>query len=248
MCVITSASSRKDGITFYSKHYKLEMNEKSDGSIEYTSKKLSNISTKSAKCNIFLIRGFITFFSSEYLALIWILQTIIELFNIITAKVASAVTILASISFPILTIIIVILSIAILKVLGNPRKTSMYHGAEHKVINALQNGNELTLFSVRNEPCYSAECGSIFVVFCLLIIMLFVIFVPHWIFFIPLCYAIAYEMFIVKDGEHKPILKYAYSIGKFCQEKIVTKEPDDEMISNAIIAVNKLIELENSAK
>ena len=176
MCVITSASSRKDGITFYSKHYKLEMNEKSDGSIEYTSKKLSNISTQSAKCNLFLIRGFITFFSSEYLALIWILQTIIELFNIITAKVASAVTILASISFPILTIIIVILSIAVLKVWGNPRKTSMYHGAEHKVINALQNGNELTLFNVQNEPCYNAECGSIFVVFCLLIIILFLIF------------------------------------------------------------------------
>ena len=248
MSVITSASSRKDGITFYSKHYELKMNEKPDGKTEYIFRKFSKASMKHTRCDIFLLRGIASFFRGDTTILAWILSSIIYAFNLYTKRAGLISSMLDTIASLLLFAIFVMLIGSTLKIYGSPKKTFMYHGAEHKLINALENGEELTLSNVKYQPCYNAGCGSILAIFFILVVILFFFFIPHWIFFFPICYAIAYEMFIVKDGENKPILKYAYSIGKFCQEKFVTKEPDDEMISNAITAVNKLIELEEQEK
>lgn len=248
MSVITSAISRKNGITFYSEHYELQMNEKPDGNAEYLFRKFSKTSVRLSKCNVFLLRGIVDFFRVDTPVLAWVLSSIIYAFNLFTKRAGLISSMLDTIASVLLFALVVVLIGAILKMYGSPKKAFMYHGAEHKVIKALKKCEELTVYNVRRQSCYSSECGSILIVFFILVVILFSIFVPHWIFFFPICYAIAYEMFIVKDGENKPILKYAYYIGKFCQEKFVTKEPDDEIISNAITAVNKLIELEKNYK
>lgn len=255
MNLCTMAQSRKDGITFYGKNYKVDMIERKDGTINYVQNKLPLIEQKANHklSSIFLIRGLISFFKSKASAILWIMCLILQLLNPILKENSSSTQTYSNPSFilmfSLLAIIIcsiIICVIILVKTFGNFNKVFYYHGTEHKIIHVLDKNLEITLENVRTQPCYHYNCGSILASFIVILLFISSFFTSHIFILFPLIYAIAFEMFSIKNGENLPFLKWFYKFGKLIQEKILTKEPSDEMILNSIEAIKILVNLEES--
>lgn len=136
------------------------------------------------------------------------------------------------------------------------KRVFRYHGAEHKTINAFDNGCKITLENVRTQSRLHPRCGTAFMVTVVLIsIMLFIIIGPltptmtsrliSRIILIPVISGIAYE-YIRWNAKHlsNPIVKFLY-YPNLAVQKITTAEPDDGMLECAISSFLRILELEN---
>lgn len=125
-----------------------------------------------------------------------------------------------------------------------------YHGAEHKAINAYEQGVELTPEKVAQCSIVHPRCGTAF----LLIVMVISIFVfalvgdpPLWlkivsrIVLIPVVAGIAYE-FLKFSAAHQenPLMKLLIAPGLALQG-LTTREPDLSMLEVSIAALQKLL-------
>jgi uncharacterized protein YqhQ len=125
-----------------------------------------------------------------------------------------------------------------------------YHGAEHKAINAYEQGVELTPEKVAACSIVHPRCGTAF----LLIVMVISIFVfalvgdpPLWlkivsrIVLIPVIAGIAYE-FLKFSAAHQenPLMKLLIAPGLALQG-LTTREPDLSMLEVSIAALKKLL-------
>jgi uncharacterized protein YqhQ len=125
-----------------------------------------------------------------------------------------------------------------------------YHGAEHKAINAYEQGVELVPEKVAEASIVHPRCGTAF----LLIVMVISIFVfalvgdpALWvkiasrIILIPLIAGIAYEFLKFSAAHQKnPIIKVLIAPGLALQA-MTTREPDLTMVAVAIAALEKLL-------
>ena len=131
-----------------------------------------------------------------------------------------------------------------------------YHGAEHKAINAYEQGVELVPEKVAKCSIVHPRCGTAF----LLIVMVISIFVfalvgdpPLWlkivsrIVLIPVIAGIAYE-FLKFSAAHQqnPIIKILIAPGLALQG-MTTREPDLSMLEVSIAALKKLLAEEQLA-
>jgi uncharacterized protein YqhQ len=131
-----------------------------------------------------------------------------------------------------------------------------YHGAEHKAINAYEQGVELTPEKVAQCSIVHPRCGTAF----LLIVLVISIFVfalvgdpPLWlkvvsrVVLIPVIAGIAYE-FLKFSAAHQqnPIIKILIAPGLALQ-KMTTREPDMSMLEVSIAALQKLLAEEQLA-
>jgi uncharacterized protein YqhQ len=131
-----------------------------------------------------------------------------------------------------------------------------YHGAEHKAINAYEQGVELVPAEVAKCSIVHPRCGTAF----LLIVMVISIFVfalvgdpPLWlkivsrIVLIPVIAGIAYE-FLKFSAAHQqnPIIKVLIAPGLALQG-MTTREPDLSMLEVSIAALKKLLAEEQLA-
>ena len=114
------------------------------------------------------------------------------------------------------------------------KRVFMYHGAEHKSINCVENGKELTVENVRMQTTVHKRCGTSFLLIVMFVSILFFMFIVVgnvWlrmvlrILLIPVIAGLSYE-FIRYAGEHS----------------LTTKEPDDSMIEVAIAAVEAVFD------
>jgi uncharacterized protein YqhQ len=131
-----------------------------------------------------------------------------------------------------------------------------YHGAEHKAINAYEQGVELTPEKVAGCSIVHPRCGTAF----LLIVMVISIFVfalvgdpPLWlkivsrIVLIPVIAGIAYE-FLKFSAAHQenPLMKLLIAPGLALQG-LTTRQPDLSMLEVSIAALKKLLAEEQLA-
>jgi len=131
-----------------------------------------------------------------------------------------------------------------------------YHGAEHKAINAYEQGVELVPEKVAQCSIVHPRCGTAF----LLIVMVISIFVfalvgdpPLWlkivsrIILIPVIAGIAYE-FLKFSAAHQqnPLMKILIAPGLALQG-LTTREPDLSMLEVSIAALKKLLAEEQLA-
>ncbi|NMA12156.1 MAG: DUF1385 domain-containing protein [Chloroflexi bacterium] len=136
------------------------------------------------------------------------------------------------------------------------KRVFRYHGAEHKTINAFDNGCQITIENVRAQSRLHPRCGTAFMVTVVLIsIILFIIIGPltptmtsrliSRIILIPVISGIAYE-YIRWNAKHlsNPIVKLLY-YPNLAVQKITTAEPDDSMLECAISSFLRVLELEN---
>ncbi len=136
------------------------------------------------------------------------------------------------------------------------KRVFQYHGAEHKTINAFDNGLEITLENVREQSRLHPRCGTAFMVTVVAIsVVLFIVIGPltttltsrliSRVLLIPVITGIAYE-YIRWNAKHldNPIVKVLYRPNLLVQ-KITTAEPDDSMLECAINSFNLMLAYEN---
>ncbi len=150
----------------------------------------------------------------------------------------------------VLRIIIFILYILIISRVPDIKRLFMYHGAEHKCINCIENGKELTVENVRKSSRLHNRCGSSFILFVMLVSIILFFFirvdsvaarVGIRILLIPVISGISYEILRLSGRFNFFLLKLISAPGLWLQ-KLTTKEPDDDMIEVAIKSVEAVFD------
>ena len=167
----------------------------------------------------------------------------------------------------VLKLIIFIGYLALILFLKDIRRLYMYHGAEHKTINAYEHGVELTPEKVKECSRIHDRCGTSFL-FIVLFINIVVISVANWAFatyvykpdsriiqflinfaielvLLPLIAGISYEVLKFLAKFDNKFVNFFKAPGKFIQKTLTTREPDDEMIEVAISAFKKVLEMDS---
>ncbi len=130
------------------------------------------------------------------------------------------------------------------------KRVLMYHGAEHKTINCLEHGFELTVENVRWQSKLHKCCGTSFMLLVILISIIFFMLIPindlFWrvisrIVLIPIIAGVSYE-FIRLVGKSESKALDILSLPSLWMQGLTTKEPDDEMIEVAIASVGSVFD------
>lgn len=138
------------------------------------------------------------------------------------------------------------------------QRTFMYHGAEHKCINCIEHGLELTVENVRVSSREHKRCGTsfLFIVMFISIAFVMVFSIPlfalihvntaFWrivlrIALLPLIAGVSYEFIRLAGSSENPIVNLLSRPGMALQH-MTTKEPDDSMIEVAIASVEAVFD------
>src|SRR5947209_12877210 len=126
-----------------------------------------------------------------------------------------------------------------------------YHGAEHKAINAMENGESLDIPHVREASRVHTRCGTGFLL--LVVVVSIVVFafvgspsllikVASRILLVPVVAGIAYELMRLGAANYRfRIVRWLLAPGLALQS-LTTREPDDSMIECAIIALSRVMQ------
>ena len=148
--------------------------------------------------------------------------------------------------------ILFIAYLLLISLMNDIKRTFMYHGAEHKCINCIENGHVLTVDNVRKSSRYHKRCGTSFLLVVLIIsIVMFILIRTDivWlryvtrILLVPVIAGLSYE-FIRKAGSSNNKVINVLSMPGMWMQKITTKEPTDDMIEVAIEGVEAVFDWE----
>lgn len=133
------------------------------------------------------------------------------------------------------------------------KRLFQYHGAEHKLINCYEHGDELTVNNIKKYSRLHYRCGSSFMIFTVFVGVFLYLFFPTDPFIVRLASRIA--LIPVVLGISYEVLKWTNS----CRENkyfkflgypglwlqlLTTKEPSEEQIKIAIASFNEMIRQE----
>ncbi len=130
------------------------------------------------------------------------------------------------------------------------KRVFMYHGAEHKCINCIEHGMELTVENVRKSSREHKRCGTSFLFFVVLITIIATMFIRVdsrvlrlvlRLAIVPLIAGISYEI-IRLAGRSENVLINILSKPGLWMQKLTTKEPDEEMIEVGIASVEAVFD------
>lgn len=130
------------------------------------------------------------------------------------------------------------------------QRTFMYHGAEHKCINCIEHGLELNLENVRNSSKQHKRCGTSFLFFVMIVSIIVCFFITAEsqmmriilrIALLPLIAGISYEIIKLAGNSENIIVNLLSRPGMWVQN-LTTKEPEDDMIEVAIVAVEAVFD------
>lgn len=150
-------------------------------------------------------------------------------------------------------VIRVILFVAYVKLISRMediKRVFMYHGAEHKSINCIENGYDLTVGNVRKQNTWHKRCGTSFLLVVMFVSILFFMFIVvrnMWlrmafrILLIPVIAGVSYE-FIRYTGSHDNVVSNILSKPGMWLQGLTTAEPDDQMIEVAIASVEAVFD------
>lgn len=130
------------------------------------------------------------------------------------------------------------------------KRVYRYHGAEHKCINCLEHGHELTVENVMRSSRLHRRCGTSFmllVVFISIILFFFIrvdsfaLKILFRLLLVPVIAGISYEILRLAGRGNNWFVKVISAPGLLMQ-KITTKEPDESMVEVAIMAVEAVFD------
>ena len=157
---------------------------------------------------------------------------------------------LISILEGILRMVIFIGYVWVISYMEDIRRTYMYHGAEHKCINCIENGLPLTVENVRISSRFHKRCGTSFLLFVMLISILVFLFLQFdnilirmvsRVIFVPVIAGISYEVLRLAGRSDNVCVNLISKPGLLLQ-RLTTSEPDDDMIEVAIRAVEAVFD------
>ena len=158
----------------------------------------------------------------------------------------------ANLAEGVLRLVIFLAYVAIIAHVQEIKRTFMYHGAEHKTINCLEAGDDLTPENVLKHTRFHKRCGTSFV-FIVMIISIIVFMFVHtdlmWlrllsrILLIPVIAGLSYEV-LQYAGRHENACSRIMSAPGLWVQRLTTKEPDLAMAEVAIRAVEEVIDVQ----
>lgn len=133
------------------------------------------------------------------------------------------------------------------------QRVFMYHGAEHKCINCIEHGHELTIENVRNSSKQHKRCGTSFMLIVMVISVIFFIFIRvdsamlrvlSRVLLVPVIAGTSYEFIRLAGRSENKMIEILSKPGMWLQN-LTTREPDDEMIEVAIASVEAVFDWKN---
>ncbi|MCH5584157.1 DUF1385 domain-containing protein [Shimazuella sp. AN120528] len=135
------------------------------------------------------------------------------------------------------------------------KRVFQYHGAEHKVISAYENSEELTVRNVQKYSTLHYRCGSSFMIFTVIVGVIVYSFFTYdsvWdrvltrLLLLPLVIGLSFEVLkLTNSARNIPVLQYLGYPGLWLQ-KLTTREPDDDQVEVAIAAFKRMRELDEA--
>jgi uncharacterized protein YqhQ len=143
--------------------------------------------------------------------------------------------------------------LALVSLLPDLRRVFQYHAAEHKAINALEAGEELTPENVQRYSLIHPRCGTAFLLWVMVIGIFVFAFVgqPAWywlivsrILLLPVIAGIAYELirFAGRHSENRALMTLL-APGLWLQ-RLTTREPTLDQIEVSISALQEVLRAE----
>lgn len=171
------------------------------------------------------------------------------LISLAFGKIISSVTALAVIE-GVMRLVIFFIYIAAISRLEDIQRVFMYHGAEHKCINCIEHGQELTVENVREASRLHKRCGTSFLLIVMIVSVIFFVFIriesPLWrlvirLLLIPVIAGVSYEFLKFAGRSDNAVINFLSKPGLWLQ-KMTTKEPDDSMIEVGIASVEAVFD------
>ncbi len=130
------------------------------------------------------------------------------------------------------------------------QRTFEYHGAEHKCINCIENGRDLTVDNVLISSRLHKRCGTSFLFFVILVSVIFQMFVYSdnrltqlgiRLLLIPVIAGVSFEIIRLAGISDNPVVNLLSKPGLALQ-KLTTREPDAHEAEVAIRAVEAVFD------
>ena len=150
----------------------------------------------------------------------------------------------------IVRIVLFISYILLISKMKDIQRVFMYHGAEHKCINCIEHGMDLTVENVRKSSKQHKRCGTSFLFFVLFVSIIVCFFITTEspvlrvllrIALLPVIAGISYEIIRLAGNTEHPVVELLSKPGLALQN-LTTKEPDDDMIEVAICSVEAVFD------
>lgn len=150
----------------------------------------------------------------------------------------------------ILRLVIFMAYIYLISKMEDIQRVFMYHGAEHKTINCIENGYDLTVENVRIQSREHKRCGTSFLLFVVIISSIFFIFIRvdnillktvTRLLLVPVIAGVSYEIIRLAGKSENKIVAAISKPGLWLQG-MTTREPDDSMIEVAIASVEAVFD------
>ena len=157
----------------------------------------------------------------------------------------------------VMRLVIFVIYVKLISLMKDIKRTFMYHGAEHKSINCLEEGLPLTVENVKKSSKYHKRCGTSFLIYVMIIAIIVLIFVPDITAFsapvnfllrfllrlaiLPVIAGISYEV-LKFSGTHENSCTRVLSKPGFWMQSLTVKEPTDDMIEVGIRSVEAVFD------
>ncbi len=142
--------------------------------------------------------------------------------------------------------------VCLIALIPDIKRVFMYHGAEHKSIFCYEAGLELTVENVKTQGRLHPRCGTSFMFLMMFIGIAVSLFLPrgNTLFYVllklltlPVVMGLGYELIRYAGKHDNALIRAVTAPGKWMQ-LITTKEPTDDMIEVAIVALKTALDSE----
>jgi uncharacterized protein YqhQ len=149
-----------------------------------------------------------------------------------------------------LRLFIFILYIVLISRMEDIKRVFMYHGAEHKCINCIEQGLELNLENVRKSSKQHKRCGTSFLFFVIIVSIIATMFIRadsgmmrlvYRLAILPIVAGISYEIIRLAGSSDNVLVNLLSKPGMWLQQ-LTTKEPDDSMIEVGMASVEAVFD------
>ncbi len=145
--------------------------------------------------------------------------------------------------------------VSLVSLMKDIKRTFMYHGAEHKSIFCYEKGLPLTVENIKAQKRFHPRCGTSFMILMMLVGIIIglliglifpdtrdntVLYVAIKLLLLPLTVGIGYEIIRFAGRHDNAVIRFITAPGLWIQ-RITTKEPTDDMIEVAIVALKSAL-------
>ena len=153
-------------------------------------------------------------------------------------------------SYMLIAVLEGLIHVAAISLMPDIKRVYMYHGAEHKCINCIEHGMDLTVENVRKSSRLHKRCGTSFLLIVMIISIFFFMFIHVdsrvlrlvlRLVLIPVIAGVSFEFIRLAGRSDNALINLLSKPGLLLQH-ITTKEPEDDMIEVGIASVEAVFD------